>query len=201
MKKLLRNRLVVAGLVVVALASVFFSARKELRRALGPRWTAFQQPASPPSRAELAPAVPMPVSGSTNVAHGGSPTIRRELARSRQARWVEAPERDPFAIFSGLAVTRPDPKKALAIQVSAIWRQSGQQLAVINGRVVREGDQAFDYTVERIESGAVFLRSAADGVARAEFPAFSQFTHTNRVAAAAVRAVEADRRKTVEPGG
>ena len=201
MKKLLRNRFVVAGLVVVALASVFFSARKELRRALGSRWAAFPKQVSPPLPAENPPTVAMPAPSSTNSTPNRGTTIRREIARSRQARWVEAPERDPFAIFAGVAVTRPDPKKALAIQVSAIWRQSGQQLAVINGRVVKEGDQAFDHTVERIESSAVFLRNAANAVARAEFPAFSEFAHTNRVAAAAVRAAEADRRKTVEPGG
>lgn len=200
MKKLLRNRFAVAGLVVVALASVFFSARKELRRALGPRWTMFQKQASPPPPTENLPAVTMSASSSTNSAPKTGTTIRRELARSRQTRWVEAPERDPFAVFAGLAVTRPDPKKALAIQVSAIWRQSGQQLAVINGKMVREGDAAFDYTVERIESGAVFLRSPTTGIARAEFPPFGDFTRTNRVAHAQP-IVEPIRRKQGEPGG
>lgn len=200
MKKLLRNRFVVAGLVAVALASVFFSARKELRRALGPRWATFPKQTSPPPPAENLPAVAMPASGSTNSAHENGTTIRRELARSRQARWVEAPERDPFAVFAGVAVTRPDPKKALAIQVSAIWRQSGQQLAVINGKLVREGDAAFDYTVERIESGAVFLRSPTTGIARAEFPSFGDFTRTNRVAQSQP-IVEPIRPKQGEPGG
>ncbi len=210
MKKLLRNRFVVGGLVVVALGTVFFSVRKDLRRALGPRWAGTRQPvANAPVESR-----PMKVLGGAPVAAAatpamvapekplGPPTIKRDLARSRATRWVDAPERDPFALFASVATVKTTPKKAVALIVSAIWRQSGQQLAVLNGRLVKEGDQAFDYTVERIESGAVFLRSAANGVARAEFPAFSQFTHTNRVAAAAaVRTAEADRRKTVEPGG
>jgi hypothetical protein len=210
MNKLLRNRFVVAGLVVVALGTVFFSVRKDLRRALGPRWAGTRKPvANAPVESR-----PMKVIGGAPVAVAatpaavvapekplGPPTIKRELARSRVTRWVDAPERDPFALFASVATVKATPKKAVALVVSGIWRQSGQQLAVLNGRLVKEGDQAFDYTVERIESGAVFLRSAANGVARAEFPAFTQFTHTNRVAAAASRTVEADRRKTVEPGG
>jgi hypothetical protein len=210
MNKLLRNRFVVAGLVVVALGTVFFSVRKDLRRALGPRWAGTRKPvANSPVESR-----PMKVIGGAPVAVAatpaavvapekplGPPTIKREVARSRVTRWVDAPERDPFALFASVATVKTTPKKAVALIVSAIWRQSGQQLAVLNGRLVKEGDQAFDYTVERIESGAVFLRSAANGVARAEFPAFTQFTPTNRVAAAASRVVEAVRRKTVEPGG
>ena len=211
MKKLLRNRFVVAGLVVVALGTVFFSLRKDLRRALGPRWAGSRKPvASGPVESRPMTVIggaPAPAAAAAPAAvlapekPLGPPTIKREVARSRVTRWVDAPERDPFALFASVATVKTTPKKAVALNVSAIWRQSGQQLAVINGRMVREGDQAFDYTVERIESGAVFLRSAANGIARAEFPAFTQFTHTNRVAAAAARAVEADRRKTVEPGG
>lgn len=209
MKKLLRNRFVVAGLVVVAVGTVFFSVRKDLRRALGPRW-AGNRPAVANAPVE---SRPMTVLGGAPAAAAlpataaperplGPPTIKRDLARSRATRWVDAPERDPFALFASVATVKTTPKKAVALIVSAIWRQPGQQLAVLNGQLVREGDQAFDYTVERIESSAVFLRNAANGVARAEFPAFSQFTHTNRVAAAAaVRTAEADRRKTVEPGG
>lgn len=201
MNKHLSNRFVVAGLVMVAIASVLYSTRKELKRAIGPRWASARKPAAvavKPSVSPAANALPALTAESDPSFHGSQ--INRELARSRQARWVESPERDPFAIFAGIAVTRPDPQKVMALNVSAIWRQSGQQLAVINGRMVKEGDEAFDYTVERIESGAVFLRNPQTGLARAEFPSFNNLGRTNGLAQA--RAIAgASRNKRGEPGG
>ena len=172
MKKLLRNRFFVAGLVVVALGSVFFNSRKELRRALGPRFAAGRK-ATPTPAANAVPATP---AAPLPALPTGESTLRREVARNRMERWLQAPDRDPFAFVkpvsarpSIIATAKPD-----AFQVSAIWRQAGQQFAVINGKVLREGEEAFGYTVERIENGAIFLRHPANGEVRAEFPAFDR---------------------------
>lgn len=170
MKKLLRNRFVVAGLVVVALGSVFFNSRKELRRALGPKFALGRK--AVPKTAEPAgpvmPAAPLPP------LPAGQSTIRRELARNRLERWLQAPDRDPFAYVkpaiprsSIIATAKPE-----TLKVSAIWRQAGQQFTVINGKVLREGEEAFGHTVERIENAAIFLRHPVNGEVRAEFPAF-----------------------------
>lgn len=172
MKKLLRNRFFVAGLVVVALGSVFFNSRKELRRALGPRF-AVGRKAAPKTTGEAplpVPAAPLPAP------QAGESTLRRNVARSRMERWLQAPDRDPFAYVKP-AHARPSivaNAKPETMQVSAIWRQAGQQFAVINGKVLREGEEAFGYTVERIENGAIFLRHPVNGEMRAEFPAFDR---------------------------
>ncbi len=172
MKKLLRNRFVVAGLVVVALGSVFFNSRKELRRALGPKFALGRKavPKIGGAAGPVTPAAPLPVLPT------GESTIRRELARSRMERWLQAPDRDPFAYLKPVNA-RPSiipSAKPETMLVSAIWRQAGQQFAVINGRVLREGEEAFGHTVERIENGAVFLSHPANGEIRAEFPAFDR---------------------------
>lgn len=172
MKKLLRNRFFVAGLVVVALGSVFFNSRKELRRALGPKFAAARKvaPKAADAVAPSAPTVPLPA------LPAGESTLRREVARGRMERWLQAPDRDPFAFVkpvnarpSIIAAAKPE-----TMQVSAIWRQAGQQFAVINGKLLREGEEAFGYTVERIENGAIFLRHPANGEVRADFPAFDR---------------------------
>lgn len=203
MKKFLNNRFVVAGMVVVALGSIFFHSRKDFRRALGPVRSAARIDASAAvqqAEAVLKPALPPTTAPAAPAA---VKSIKRDVALARMARWVEAPERDPFAIFPAATVAKPVAKAAPTIQVSAIWRQSGRHLAVINGKVFQEGDTAFDYTVERIENGAVFLRHST-GAERAEFPAFDSFTKTNRAAhaaSAAAVAAENARRKANQPGG
>lgn len=204
MKKLLNNRFVVAGMVVVALGSIFFHSRKDFRRALGPVRSAARIDANAAVQQAEAALKPVPVPTTTApAAPAAVKSIKREVALARMARWVEAPERDPFAIFPATTVTKPVAKAAPPVHVSAIWRQSGRHLAVINGQVFQEGDTAFDYTVERIENGAVFLRHST-GAERAEFPAFDSFTKTNRAAhaaSAAAIAAENARRKANQPGG
>jgi len=172
MKKLLRNRFFVAGLVVVALGSVFVNSRKELRRALGPKFAAARKaaPKAADDAAPAPPAVPPPV------LPAGESTLRRDVARSRMERWLQAPDRDPFAFITPVS-TRPRfiaTAKPETMRVSAIWRQAGQQFAVINGKLLREGDEASGYMVERIENSAVFLRHPANGEVRADFPAFDR---------------------------
>lgn len=173
MKKLLSNRFAVVGLVVIALGSVLYNSRKELRRVFSPRLSATGKAVAAATEAVATPPVMPGVPAPTE-----RPTIRRDVANSRQSRWLEAPDRDPFALLKPVAPSLglTPAVKAESLRVSAIWRQAGQQFAIINGRLVREGEEAFGHTVERIEHTAVFLRHPSIGLVRADFPAFDRLS-------------------------
>ncbi len=104
----------------------------------------------------------------------------REFARSRFIQWVEAPARDPFGRYPAEeAKIVEEAKPPVPLILSAIWRQSGRQMAVINGLVVAEGEEAFEFKVERVENNVVLVRGP-NGLERLEFPRVGEPVSTNR---------------------
>ena len=83
-------------------------------------------------------------------------------------RWMESPSRDPFAIYEPPAATPKGPRAADVLSLRAIWRQTGGQLAVINGSVLAEGDRVAGFLVEAIEQNRVRVRGS-NGVEQIEF--------------------------------
>ncbi len=160
--KPLQNPYVVGALTLVALVFIF-------RNALGPLWHRFRPANQPPPSAtaapgsSLAPVVPplvVPPAATSKrkpkVPAGAGIDVKQVQVDAPS--WVESPRRDPFQTIPApedLAATKTS-QKPLALQ--AIWRQTGSQLAVINGRVVGEGDPIERFTIEKIESDVVWLR-------------------------------------------
>lgn len=184
MKKALNNPAVVAVVALIAVASVVFTMRKRFKRfapvvtMVKNQLNQLQQPAAPP-----APALP-------GVNLEAARPIDRDFVRNAMDRWLQSPRRDPFGGHPlQLATVVTITNAPAPLTLTAIWRQTGRQLAVINGRVVTEGDKAFDYTVERIEDAVVILQGPA-GPRRVEFPAFgpAQPAGTNQVAQVSVSA-------------
>ena len=74
--------------------------------------------------------------------------------KARLSQWVQAPSRDPFQHFS----KQPDYAGVAAfLKLSAVWRQTRTRLAVINQKVLAEGDVIDDYRIERIEGERVWV--------------------------------------------
>lgn len=72
----------------------------------------------------------------------------------RLSQWIQSPLRDPFQHFS----KQPDYAGVAAIlKLSAVWRQTRTRLAVINQKVLEEGDIIEDYRVDRIEGERVWM--------------------------------------------
>ena len=69
-------------------------------------------------------------------------------------RWVRVPRRDPFQHF---IAQDGYPGAGAYLTLSAVWRQTGSRLAVINQKVLAEGDTIKDYRLERIEGERVWV--------------------------------------------
>ena len=96
--------------------------------------------------------------------------VEIEYVRQRAKTWVEAPLRDPFLAYAmPRQSTRQTTNAPVTFILTAIWRQSGSALAVINGTVCGEGDNLAGFRVERIENDQVLLENA-DGRELVRFP-------------------------------
>ena len=74
-------------------------------------------------------------------------------------RWTTEPERDPFLLTEMVAVDEVTTNSPLtALKLKAIWRQTGGRAAIINDRIVMEGESIEGLKVERIEVDRVWLR-------------------------------------------
>jgi len=76
-------------------------------------------------------------------------TIQKQLEQ-----WVKVPKRDPFQHF---IAQDGYPGAGAYLTLSAVWRQTGNRLAVINQKVMAEGDVIKDYRLERIEGERVWV--------------------------------------------
>jgi hypothetical protein len=76
------------------------------------------------------------------------------------ARWTEAPGRDPFqvAVPSVIEVAPATPSPVSQFKLRAIWQQTGGRAAVINDRVLLEGDILAGCKLERIETDRVWFQ-------------------------------------------
>lgn len=78
--------------------------------------------------------------------------------------WILRPVRNPFERVKGtdlatktnLIATSPD-KQGEILRLTAIWKQTDKSLAVINNKVVTEGESILGYKVAQIEQDYVVL--------------------------------------------
>jgi hypothetical protein len=91
----------------------------------------------------------------------------------------------------------PRPSKSLAshtnsaaqvLQVSAIWRQTGKRLAVINNEVTTENSEIMGYRIVEIEAKVVRLTGplGPEQISLAEFGQAPGRMSTNRIPAAVI---------------
>lgn len=96
---------------------------------------------------------------STNTLWPDAP-IDLDKVQASLPQWLDAPPRDPFQvtepIVTAAVVQVYSPISQL--KLNAIWRQSGGSAAVINGRLVEQGDTVEGLKLERIEADRVWLK-------------------------------------------
>jgi hypothetical protein len=181
--KLLRHPIVVGILAMIAVALVFKNAIwPMMRRSSSPQparkpATAVTPPLTTPFTSALkatdqARSISKPVSNTTAVADAGlaaisttSPAPRTmnaeaALLRTNSARWAESPLHDPFQVRhlrGGAFGTNAYPPAMELLTLSAIWRQTGSTLAVINKRVFNQGDTILRFTIQSIEVDRVWV--------------------------------------------
>lgn len=164
------KNVVVGILVVVAVGVVFYNVVLPLvrRPSVTPRApitapivapvrgpTAIQGAVESASAAPLTP----PIGGSTSSSSIGlatnqlAPASERDLAIAQQnpQRWMESPRRDPFRMRTE-GTNRPISFRTAMelLTLNAIFRRSGNTLAVINNRVLSEGGRIMDYQIKSI---------------------------------------------------
>lgn len=89
--------------------------------------------------------------------------IDRDLVLAGADRWMETPRRDPF---HNLFQQKSRAKELLTL--AAVWRQSGSTLAVINNKLLAEGDTILDFKVQKIGEDRVWVEGP-DGRQSVEF--------------------------------
>jgi len=158
---LLRNPIVVGGLVVIALGIIGYQIFQ-------PRWpgahTGPPITATPPlasTQPVIAPA-PRPISQSpTNpalVERGVNGGIDQDYVRAHLNEWMDTPGHDPFVVLSTNSAGGLKESPVASWHLKAIWRQTGGRLAAINRGIYKEGDLIECYTVERIEADQVWFQ-------------------------------------------
>ncbi len=162
--KILRNPVFTAGLVIVAIAVIFYqlgSPRQRLGRLLNAA-APVQSPVLTPVTMATPPP-PQPRTPTKQASKPGSPGpgIDREYAELHFDGWVEWPQRDPFLLLT------PDPDEqpvnvdtnspVTSWKLRAIWAQTGSRLAVINRGAYREGDEIEGYKIDKIDTGGVWF--------------------------------------------
>lgn len=99
-----------------------------------------------------------------------STSMDRPLIRRQVLRWLQASTRDPFVAIRMAGRDHPKgPPASDNLQVSAILRQTGSQLAIINQALVSEGDKVAGYVLERIEGDGVWVRGT-NGLEQVKMP-------------------------------
>lgn len=161
--KALKNPVVVGVLAVVALGVVINSVMPK------------KQGSKPKSGADKT-AVAAPAKTKKSKAPAFiEPDVNMDAA---QAGWLAVPERDPFgsrkpavqaAAKTTEAITSPVPTEEV-LQLSAIWMQdAARPLAILNGKIVGEGDTVKGFRVERILTDQILV-AGTRGLASVRFP-------------------------------
>lgn len=78
--------------------------------------------------------------------------------------WTPAPARDPFSSTASTVIAEGDEQAeadpvAFALDLKAVWLQETGGWAVINGKIVTEGDSILDFRVEKIRADSVLVQS------------------------------------------
>lgn len=163
MRKLLQNKAVVVGLVVVAVACVANSFVKR-----------------PPGRAPM-PVAARVITEAVPMDPGAFPLRPTLKIATNFAGWLEStnsrePARDPFRatqfsliVTSAVASTSAPAPPIFVVQAISI--EGDRAIAVVNRRVVMPGDRLEGYILDSIQATQVFLRGPAGPVAAGLRPA------------------------------
>ena len=152
--KFLRNPKFVIVLAVLALGLVVRNVFWPMISAMRPRKAAVRAAVLPTNASTMVKAVAAVKSVLVTDDPAPPPLLKMELeaAQVGAARWSQSPARDPFR--SRLA---SESRTAQLLRLKGVWRQKDGDLAVINSRVLAEGDGILDYRVEKIETDQVWV--------------------------------------------
>jgi hypothetical protein len=104
-----------------------------------------------------------------------------------QLGWIPSPTRDPFRAAAPVAATISDHKAdplAGVLNLKAVWLQEKGSWAVINGKVLGEGDAILDFRVEKILADGVLVQGPG-GSRKVNFKPVTAPPHVSAVVAAA----------------
>ena len=179
--KLFQNPYVVGGLALLAVGLVG-------RNALLPLWDRVMHRGSPaPAGAQAPVSTP---AASTATVQSNPPAAETPMAKRprvlpetnidlTQTGWKlsSSPHRDPFQINPATItnLARLFPAASELLSLTAIWRQTGSSLAVINGKIVSGGDNVvvvnhtktgeaganYRYQIDQIDGDSVWLQGPA----------------------------------------
>lgn len=167
--KLMRNKFVVGALVLVAALLVFRNAIYPLL----PDWGSKKKPASSakaPSKPSVSTSSTTPKANpdttSTRKAEQSAPFEERNLVlgdtpmnlktiKNSVSRWIDAPSRDPFRGYYNAGT---EEAAATVLTLTGIWRQTGQNLAVVNEKVMAVGEQIEGFTINSIEENHIWVQ-------------------------------------------
>jgi hypothetical protein len=157
--KLFQNPIVVGVLALVAAVLVFRSAIQPMLKRNAP---AKRQPAAAAAVKEKTPPPPaVPAAPAPADARKVEPGTGIDLAR---VGWDVngTPPRDPFQLNESLLPpARLAPPASEVLNLTAIWRQTGESLAVINGRILGRGEEIEGYQIDSMENGLVWVTGPA----------------------------------------
>jgi len=157
--KLLRNPVAVTVLAVLAVAVMAVQFWPMLR----PRFARSSPPPPPPTPAVIPskPAKPAkPPADSPVPSQGPAATVEIGVLETNALRWAEAPRNDPFKVrfYVGSAQGATNRTAMEALTLNAIWQQTdGAPLAVINNRLLSEGDVILEFKITTIEPDRVWV--------------------------------------------
>jgi len=155
--KALRNPFVVGALALVAVALVGYNVGWPLLRPYFRRG-AVQKIVQDVGKKMIPEARPAPAPPPQPVVVEVVPKLDAASISTNIAGWVATPKRDPF---QGRIRPRDErgayPPAAELLTLSAVWRQSGASLAVINGQILSEGSDILDFKVATIEADQVWV--------------------------------------------
>lgn len=160
--KLFQNPIVVAVLACLALGLVVKNVIWPIVKPTG-RSKSVAKAAPPAAATQPAAGAPKTRAIKTTAKSDEQPLpvptadIARAEVASASARWTTSPRRDPFQ----LANDRSGRTARDLLTLSAIWRQTASTLAVINNRVLAEGESILEFRVETIDDDRVWVQGPA----------------------------------------
>lgn len=149
--KWLQNKWVVGSLGMVALAIVLQnSGLLQVWQSTNVEQSGTEGSEVGAGRTELPPPIDSAGSGTIQT----NRPMELQVIQKDMERWIQVPKRDPFQHF---IAQDGYPGAGAYLTLSAVWRQTGSRLAVINQKVLAEGDTIKDYRLERIEGERVWV--------------------------------------------
>jgi hypothetical protein len=160
--KLLRNPVAVGVLALLAVVVMAYQFWPMLR----PRFarTAPAAPSATPAVAPTAPAAPAkpakPPADSPAPPQRPVASVEIDVLETNSLRWAEAPRNDPFKVRFYVSNAQGTTNRAAmeVLTLNAIWQQTdGAPLAVINNRLLGEGDVILEFKISTIEPDRVWV--------------------------------------------